>query len=394
MKSYLALRVGGLLALVACVFAMASCTSGARGPDETTQPATRGTLIIAGGGLKDESALVWSRFLASKADGPIGIVPTSSGVADEAVAAVKAAIATHGLGAIECFEVAIRAGDLEAANDADVVASIDRAGGLWMVGGDQSRLTAALIKADGTDTPALAAMRRVLDRGGVIGGTSAGAAAMSRVMILGNDPEQWLRLHLSGNVAAMQMGRGLGFLDWAITEQHVLSRGRLARLAVVCLHSTTRLGLAVADDRAIVVDRATGRVEALGGHACLVIDNRTSDGRVWLLDHGDSIALRDGKLVATANSEAVQSTAIANGVSETFRDWWARGVVLGQFGALAGGKARAVSNGSLVRATLTRDGRTAVFTTPAGGESGVVSGGYSVFDAGLSVEPTVGGAAR
>lgn len=67
------------------------------------------------------------------------------------------------------------------ARDPAVVARLESATGIWFTGGDQSRITAAL-----AGTPLLEAIRARNLAGVPIGGTSAGAAIMSPLMITGS----------------------------------------------------------------------------------------------------------------------------------------------------------------------------------------------------------------
>ncbi len=58
-----------------------------------------------------------------------------------------------------------------------------QATGLYLSGGDQRRLVKALTNADGSDTPLLSEFRKLLDRGGVIGGTAQGHPPQSSTML-------------------------------------------------------------------------------------------------------------------------------------------------------------------------------------------------------------------
>ncbi|MFP3471269.1 hypothetical protein R0J90_14605, partial [Micrococcus sp. SIMBA_144] len=57
--------------------------------------------------------------------------------------------------------------------------------GIWFVGGDQTDITDALLNGDGTKSLALENIWEIYRNGAVLGGTSAGAAIMSDVMIAG-----------------------------------------------------------------------------------------------------------------------------------------------------------------------------------------------------------------
>ena len=101
----------------------------------------------------------------------------------------------------------------EQANDAEFVRPLAEATGVWFGGGDQVVLTEAYL---GTEVERQLE-GAVLARGGVIGGTSAGAAVMTRVMIAG------------GRTKA-DVGEGFDFLPGAVVDQHFLKRNRIERL--------------------------------------------------------------------------------------------------------------------------------------------------------------------
>ena len=94
----------------------------------------------------------------------------------------------------------------------DFVRPLTAATGVWIDGGTQSLLSDAYL---GTEVERQ--LMALLARGGVIGGTSAGAAIMSRMMIEGG-----------GNEA--ELGKGFDFLPGAVIDQHFLKRNRITRL--------------------------------------------------------------------------------------------------------------------------------------------------------------------
>src|SRR5207302_6337873 len=95
------------------------------------------------------------------------------------------------------------------ANDASFCQPLAEATGVWLGGGDQSKLVSAY-----RGTAVESELHKLLRRGGVIGGTSAGAAVMSGPMIAG------------GNMPA-RLGQGFGFLPGGIVDQHFLRRNRM-----------------------------------------------------------------------------------------------------------------------------------------------------------------------
>lgn len=245
----------------------------------------KGTAVIVGGGLSKNNAAVWSAFLDAARSAHVGksgpvriaVLATASGVADEAVANTKQAIELHSKpGQFDVFELPVRAGDVKAAGDAQIATMLDDVSGVWFTGGDQSRITDTLTK-DGRDRPVMQAIRAVVLRGGVLGGTSAGAAIMSRIMISGGSSERWLTQLFEKSDDKLSVESGLAFVGDMVVDQHFISRGRIGRLASVLASQSVKLGLGIADDHAVVVNLATGSVRAIGTPtAVVVLDARSA----------------------------------------------------------------------------------------------------------------------
>jgi len=142
---------------------------------------------------------------------------------------------------------------------------IAAAGVLWMGGGDQKRLVDEL-RRRGLD--ALIAERH--RAGAVVGGTSAGAAALSKAMILGGETAD-LEAVKRGGTALVE---GLDLLDAAIFDQHYLRRRRFARLLAAVLDHPKRIGIGV-DERTAAIVRGTA-IEVVGEGQVLVIDARAA----------------------------------------------------------------------------------------------------------------------
>ena len=110
-----------------------------------------------------------------------------------------------------------------------------RATGVWIPGGDQARFM-ALYGGTQVGREILALYRR----GGVIGGTSAGASVASRVM--------------PGEAGE---GRGLGLLGGVVVDQHFDTRARLARLLRVLSNHPDQLGLGLDESTGVVIRAGT-----------------------------------------------------------------------------------------------------------------------------------------
>ena len=154
-------------------------------------------------------------------------------------------------------EVAI----LNPADPKGAVAAIDEADLIWVRGGNQNLLMDALA---GTEIPE--AIRRRFREGAVVGGTSAGAAVMSRVMIAGRDPK---------DRNAPRLSEGLGLWPEVIVDQHFLRRMRLDRLTGAVLGHPDLVGVGIDESTAVVV---SGRqFEVIGASEVVVLDARKAD---------------------------------------------------------------------------------------------------------------------
>lgn len=172
-------------------------------------------MVVGGGALGPE---IVARFIAA-AGGPDALivdVPTAGG--DSVYpAAWRGANFLRAGGAKNV--VVLHTTDKTVANSAQFVAPLARAGGVWFEGGRQWHLVDSYA---GTRTEQ--AFHDVLTRGGVVGGSSAGASILSSYMLRGAR---------SGNGTIMAPGyeAGFGFLRGVAIDQHVVARERLRDLA-------------------------------------------------------------------------------------------------------------------------------------------------------------------
>ncbi len=151
----------------------------------------------------------------------------------------------------------------EDANDPARVDQILQADGIWLGGGDQRRLMATLWESEAARAMHLAFHLR----GANIGGTSAGAAALSRQMLAIGEaavrPEKDL----------VSVDIGLGFVSRAIVDQHFSERGRLGRLLSAMAQRPDLLGVGVDEDTALLIERGRG-VEVIGAGNVTLVDGR------------------------------------------------------------------------------------------------------------------------
>lgn len=276
-------------------------------------PFTDGTLYILAGNTGNDNHVVWNGIIeAARAHGgPIGIVPAATtGSADDDIEFWD----SRG-GAGTAVAIPLGVNFPGSAEDPAVVAQIRRCGGIFFLGGDRNRAMSVLLREDGTRTPAFEAIWEVYLAGGVIAGSSAGAALMSNPMITGGTSADAL-LHGAGP-QGVGLGRGAGFFPHGLSDQHFLRRGRLGRLIVATHASGFRYGFGVDEGCALVVDNAAQTATAIGTSGTVVVDTegmtRGDDGRiegvrVHYIETGDMWDLTAGEVIVASNKEETQGT--------------------------------------------------------------------------------------
>jgi len=286
---------------LAFMLALGLAPAAARAEARVPTPALKGSLVIAGGALRADNAQVWKKIV-ELAGGPgarIAVFPTAAGNPERSGRVTAEILTSYGA---HPFVVPLSAklpgSDVQrVADDPRVAASVREAGGAFFTGGDQGRITAALRHADGANSAVLDALWEMYRRGGVIAGTSAGAAIMSKTMFYeGRAPLPTLR---DGITDGRDIAPGLGFIgDDVFVDQHLLVRGRFARMLPVMLAKHYRLGLGIDENTAAVVapDRS---IAVIGYKGALLLDlgQASVDGtrpgfnvanaRISYLDSGD-----------------------------------------------------------------------------------------------------------
>lgn len=307
---------------------------GAAAASPAEDDAPLGSLVIVGGSERFRDRELWETIvdLAGGEGARIAIFPTAGGkppgkAYDKLVQAFERAG-----GAAFVVPVAWSAADGDAhenAFDDEVVALVRNASGVFFVGGSQGRIVDALLDERGHDTPMLEAIRGIYRSGGVVAGTSAGAAVMSHVMY--REAPAPLEILREGVLLGRELDRGLGFLDptWFV-EQHCLVRGRFAR-AIVAMHTEKiPYGLGVDENTALVVRRGR-HATVIGYKGVLIIDAskaRVDDDEegfnitnvtLSYLDRGDAIDL--ATLRVTPSPEKADETELDPN-AEDFRPYY------------------------------------------------------------------------
>ncbi|MCA1857950.1 cyanophycinase [Massilia oculi] len=294
--------------LLRCLLACA-CWTGlpavAAAPDSSisaSQP--KGSLVIIGGALRGDNAAVWERMvqLAGGKGARIAVFASASASPDKTGQALVERFRHYGAQAF-FVPVAPRLAGTDyqaAAEDPALAAAVRAAGGAFFSGGDQARITRALRRPDGSNTRILDALWELYRGGGMIGGTSAGAAIMSSTMF--GHPKPVLATLKLGLGEGGEIAPGLGFIgDEVFIDQHLLVRGRFARMLPAMLKKGYQLGLGIDENTAMVV-APNREVEVIGYRGALLVDLskavaqdgplELSNVRLSYLDNGDRFHLR------------------------------------------------------------------------------------------------------
>jgi cyanophycinase len=216
-----------------------------------------GTLIVIGGAEDKEQNPDILRYIADRVDGGTLVIMTcATEEPQEAWERYRKVFTKLGVTHLEHVDVR----DRELALDPKLSEPIARARGVFFTGGDQLRITSHI-----GNTPVYERISKLLDRGGIVAGTSAGAAVMSETMLVEGESDNTPRI---GDIA--RMAPGFGFLHGVVVDMHFSERGRMGRLLGAIAQNPRVLGIGIDEDTAMIV--RSDCVEVLGSGAIWIVD--------------------------------------------------------------------------------------------------------------------------
>ncbi|MCV2358833.1 cyanophycinase [Paucibacter sp. TC2R-5] len=231
-----------------------------------------GTAIIIGGALKYDNDAVWKRIVDA-AGGPgarFAVFATAAANPERSAAQIVNALNAQGARA-EAIPVAprLQGAELQAnLNDPALLAKVAAAQGVFFSGGAQELIVDTL-QPGGEPTEMLKAIWSVFKRGGVVAGTSAGAAIMSTTMF--RDAQDALQVMKGDLRRGKEIDRGLGFVGPNLfIDQHFLKRGRIGRMLPLMQAEGYKLGLGVEENSAALL--RGDELEVLGAKGVLLVD--------------------------------------------------------------------------------------------------------------------------
>ena len=254
------------------------CSQGlAQGPE--TGP-DNGSLVIVGGAMKDPAIIERFLELAGGKDAPIIMIPTAGG---------RQEYGPYWSGLIQFKEVGatnltvLHTTDRTVADSEEFVKPIQKARGVFFGGGRQWHLADAYLHTRTHDE-----LFKLLERGGVIGGTSAGATIQGSYLVRGDTK--------SNTVMMGDHMEGMGFLRNVGIDQHLLKRNRHFDMIDVIEKNPELLGIGLDENTAIVVRR--DQFEVIGQSYVVIYDNTSvipPDGQFFFLAPGDRYNMKTRK---------------------------------------------------------------------------------------------------
>jgi cyanophycinase len=246
----------------------------------TLPPSSASGPLVAIGGAEDRTSdleILKKVFaLAPAGNTEVAVIATASSIPDQVLPDYDSAFSR--LGASRVHSLGIR--DRQEAANTETVRVIEQSGVIFFTGGDQLRLTNVL-----GGSPVLKAIRQRLQDGGVVAGTSAGAAAMPGTMIYNGAATDALR---KGGV---NLTPGLGFIDGLVIDSHFLERGRFTRLMEVGASNPEHLGVGLGEDAGVII-HPHGILEAIGpGHVILIDSRDLASSNIAELSMGEPVAI-------------------------------------------------------------------------------------------------------
>lgn len=235
--------------------------SATAGSLEADEPATRvrpfapaGHLLLVGGGqITPEIRGEFVRLARLQNEvSRLVFIPTASVNAEDENVDWKSVWLDAGFNEVEILHTL----DRKIADDPTFAERLSGASAVWIAGGDQQRLADAYAGTVFEET-----LRLYLERGGVVGGTSAGAAIASRVMIAGGEEQPLL-------------STGFDLLPGSIIDQHFKQRDRTGRLVAAVAANPQRVGLGIDESTAVVFHQRT--MQVLGNGNVHLIFSATS----------------------------------------------------------------------------------------------------------------------
>lgn len=277
------------------VFLALACTT--EEPDHeiinyNTHGPANGSLVIVGGAMRDTA--IADRFieLAGGLEANIVMVPTASGEKEINEESIISLFTSRGAVNVKVLHTY----DPEEADSEEFAEILKEANGVWFGGGRQWRIVDSYA---GTVTEE--AIRAVLDRGGVIGGSSAGATIQGSYLARGDTK--------SNTIMMGDHEVGFSYLSNSAIDQHVLVRNRQHDLVEIISAHPNLLGIGLDENTAIVVQK--DEFEVIGNSFVAIYDysmwGKDEEGKSIIPNGGKFFLLRQGDKYNVSKRQVVEA---------------------------------------------------------------------------------------
>jgi cyanophycinase len=220
----------------------------------------QGKLLLIGGNEDKTEEMAVLRALAAEAggaDGRIEVITTASSEPERTWQGYERALEMIGVGYAKPMHIASRA----EAEAPELLERIAQSTAILFTGGDQLRITSIL-----DATPVAEAIRQhFFVDGGLVAGSSAGAAALTSTIIYHGESPEALRK------GAVMMTSGLALLSNAVVDTHFVTRGRIGRLIQVVAGNPRLIGIGLGEDTGVLLIEGT-RFKVVGSGLVIVVD--------------------------------------------------------------------------------------------------------------------------
>jgi len=240
--------------------------------DVVSHGPAKGTLLVIGGAASD---IFYDKFmeLVGGADAPIVVIPTamtSDKLTSEDLDRFKRSFTERGFKNVTVLHTRER----DVANSKAFTKAIKKAAGVWFSGGRQWRHADSYL-----NTRTQEAFFKLLDRGGVIAGSSAGATIQGSYLARGDTKKNTIMM---GDHEV-----GLGFITSVAIDQHLFARNRQFDMFEILEKRPELLGIGLDEDTGIIVE---GDQFTVFGNSYVAI----YDGTRWSAERDTIYTLPEG----------------------------------------------------------------------------------------------------
>ena len=253
------------------------------------KPFFRGRLIAIGGNEDKENDLVVLKRVVQevgKTDYKVGVITTASETPERRGEDYRQVFTTLKASGIEILNIKDRA----QANNTALAKTLEDADLIFLVGGDQLRLTTII-----GGSLIFEVIQNRLAMGAIIAGTSAGAAVFSDTMIYDGKSEEGL---IKGSVLTTS---GFGFVENVVFDTHFNVRGRVGRLVQIITMNPACIGVGIGEDSGVLL-KGDGLLEVIGLGTVVIVDGSDiAHSNVMNIEPGGPIAVENVRIHSLVN---------------------------------------------------------------------------------------------